>query len=103
MSIQGIKSPFEAFKQIESIVPKPSEKTEKGTNFGTMLNNAISEVDGLQKAADVESSGLILGKDGVTPHSAMIALQKADMAFQLMNAVRSKIVRAYEEIIRSQV
>jgi flagellar hook-basal body complex protein FliE len=33
----------------------------------------------------------------------MIALQKADVSFQLMLQVRNKIVGAYEEIMRMQL
>ena len=35
-------------------------------------------------------------------HSAMIAVEKADLSFQLMMQVRSKIVAAYQEISRMQ-
>ncbi len=107
MSIQGIKSPFEAYKQIESIT-KPEPKsvetpTKDGKGFGEMLTSAIREVDDLQKSADGGVENLVLGKGGTTPHEAMVALEKADIAFQLMNSVRSKIIRAYEEVMRSQV
>ena len=106
MSIQGLKAPFEAFKQIESIIPKKTEKVdgEGGKSpFSSMLGDAIKEVDGLQKTADTQVDNLVMGKEGVTPHTAMIAMEKADMAFQLMNSIRGKIIRAYEEIIRAQV
>ena len=33
----------------------------------------------------------------------MIALEKADLSFQVMMQVRNKIVQAYQEIMRSQV
>jgi flagellar hook-basal body complex protein FliE len=72
-------------------------------SFGKMLNDSISELDRIQKDADKQVEGLTLGKEGFTSHSAMIALEQADVAFQLMSAVRSKIVRAYEEILRTQV
>jgi flagellar hook-basal body complex protein FliE len=36
-------------------------------------------------------------------HETMIALQKADVSFQLMLQVRNKIVGAYEEIRRMQL
>ena len=35
-------------------------------------------------------------------HSAMIAVEKADLSFQLMMQVRNKIVSAYQEISRMQ-
>jgi flagellar hook-basal body complex protein FliE len=102
-----IGSIFTNFKPIESITQpiKPGEKPgiAENKNFSDMLGNAMKEVDTLQKSADKQIEGLVLGADNVTPHGAMIALEKADMAFQMMNSVRSKIIRAYEEIIRTQV
>ena len=35
-------------------------------------------------------------------HNVMIAVEKADIAFQLMMQVRNKIVNAYQEIARMQ-
>lgn len=104
--IKGLQSPFEAYKQIEQITkPQGPAQAEKvgGKGFGEMLTNAISEVDNLQKSADKQVENLVLGTGNTTPHEAMIALEKADVAFQLMNTVRSKIIRAYEEVMRAQV
>jgi len=33
----------------------------------------------------------------------MIALEKADLSFQVMMQVRNKIVQAYQELMKSQV
>ncbi len=63
----------------------------------------MREVDSLQKQADQSIEHMITGKGGVTPHEAMIALEKADIAFQLMNRVKSKIVAAYQEVMRTQI
>lgn len=110
MKIPGIQSHLEAYKKIDQIT-KPSQPDNKGAGeavkgadkgFGGMLTDAIREVDGLQKTADSKVEDLVLGKSA-SPHEAMIALEKADVAFQLMNSVRSKIIRAYEEIMRAQV
>lgn len=107
MSINFIKPSFEGFRPIESLIKPESktgiEPTKQGQpGFGDVLSDAIKEVDGLQKTAHQQVEGLVLGGNS-NPHEAMIALEKADVAFQLMNAVRSKIVRAYEEVMRAQV
>lgn len=91
--IQGISEP----------AASAAPEVQKGKGFGAMLTDALKEVDQLQKVADDKSTALTVGGDGVTPHDAMIALEKADVAFQLMSAVRNKIVRAYEEVMRTQV
>jgi flagellar hook-basal body complex protein FliE len=36
-------------------------------------------------------------------HTTVIAMQKADLSFQMMMQVRNKIVQAYQEIMRTQV
>ena len=105
MSIQGIQGSFQQLPEIKEISPKSKEKagSEQGGGFADMLENALKEVNEMQTEADQQIEGLTLKKDGVTPHSAMVALEKADVAFQLMSAIRGKIIRAYEEVIRTQV
>lgn len=94
--VQGISAPQKA---------KETSQAEKGAggSFGEMFANAIKEVDSMQKQADDQVSGLTLRKDGYTTHGAMLALEKADSAFQLMNNIRAKIIRAYEDVLRTQV
>lgn len=81
---------------------KQTGGTKEQPGFGQMLTDAIKEVDAAQKDADVKIEGLMLGK-AITPHSAMIALEKADIAFQLLTQVKSKIVQAYQEVLRTQI
>jgi flagellar hook-basal body complex protein FliE len=42
----------------------------------------------------------MLSGNGQDIHSTMIAVQKADLAFELMVEMRNKIVSAYQEISR---
>jgi flagellar hook-basal body complex protein FliE len=105
MSIDGIKSTIEGVKALSKAteVNKATETKQFGETFGQMFSASLREVDGLQKAADNQIEGMVLGKEGVTAHDAMIALEKADIAFRLMNQVRMKIIRAYEEVMRTQL
>jgi len=105
MTINGINVNINAIKGIQPPSQvKPQGGAEAGKeNFGDMLNNALKEVNNLQTEADSQIEGITLKKEGVTPHSAMVALEKADIAFQLMSSIRGKIIRAYEEVIRTQV
>ena len=105
MSINQINNLLPNLTPIQG-VGQQSQKVEQGAqgdSFGNMLENALKEVNDLQNEANENIEGLTLKKDGYTPHSAMVALEKADVAFQLMNAIRGKIIRAYEEVIRTQV
>ena len=44
----------------------------------------------------------LLKGDRSDVHNVMIAVEKADIAFQLMLQVRNKIVSAYQEVSRMQ-
>jgi len=69
--------------------------------FVETLRGAIDQAQELQTAADQSTAALVSGS-GMDVHSAMIAVEKADLSFQLMMQVRSKIVAAYQEISRMQ-
>jgi flagellar hook-basal body complex protein FliE len=69
--------------------------------FGDLLKSAVSGVDQLQQQASTAVTGLLSG-DGVDIHDAMIATQKADMAFELALAVRNKAVAAYQQVMGMQ-
>ena len=77
----------------------PSGTREWG--FVETLRGAMDQVNGLQNAADAKSGALLEG-NGMDVHSAMIAVEQADLSFQLMMQVRNKIVAAYQEISRMQ-
>ena len=94
---------------ISSIRILPAEVEPGGTSslrpgrggFGAVLENAVDKVDQLQGEAQEQIEGL-LGGNGADVHSTMIAVEKADLAFELMMQVRNKIVAAYQEISRMQ-
>ena len=79
-------------------VPSSSE-TEGG--FGATLRDAISQVNNLSDVSDQKVADLIKGGQGDV-HNVMIAVEKADIAFQLMMQVRNKIVNAYQEVSKLQ-
>jgi flagellar hook-basal body complex protein FliE len=58
-------------------------------------------VNQLEEQAHSAVSGLMTGS-GVDVHQAMIATQKANMAFELALAVRNKAVQAYQQVIGMQ-
>jgi len=76
-----------------------SPKTESG--FGDVLKEAVRQVDDLQSDATTKVQQLVAGEGGDV-HTAMIAVEKADLSFQLMMQVRNKVVQAYQEISRMQ-
>lgn len=73
-----------------------------GKSFSDTLKDAIQEVNQLQKVSDQKMQDLSTGKTDNIP-DVMIAAEKADIALKLMVQVRSKIIDAYQEIMKMQV
>jgi flagellar hook-basal body complex protein FliE len=69
--------------------------------FADLLTDAVGQVNQLEDQARAAVSGLMTGS-GVDVHQAMIATQKASMAFELALAVRNKAVQAYQQVIGMQ-
>jgi flagellar hook-basal body complex protein FliE len=70
-------------------------------SFSARLQDAMQSVEQLQDRAN-QQVGAMLDGNGLDVHSAMIAVEKADLSFQLMLQVRNKIVQAYQEVARMQ-
>ncbi|OPY83725.1 MAG: flagellar hook-basal body protein FliE [Syntrophorhabdus sp. PtaU1.Bin153] len=79
-------------------VNAPTDKS----SFGDILKDSIQKVGELEKQADTEVEKLAK-MENQDIHSTMIAIEKADISFQLMMQVRNKIINAYEEMMRIQV
>jgi flagellar hook-basal body complex protein FliE len=69
--------------------------------FSDLFSDAVGAVNQLETQANSAVTGLIGGK-GVDVHQAMIATQKASIAFELTLAVRNKAVQAYQSVIGMQ-
>jgi flagellar hook-basal body complex protein FliE len=74
---------------------------EGSPEFLDVLHSAMDDMQQLQGQAEAKVAGVLNG-NGADVHSAMIAVEKADLSFQLMMQVRNKIVSAYQEISRMQ-
>ncbi|MGB7556258.1 MAG: flagellar hook-basal body complex protein FliE [Candidatus Korobacteraceae bacterium] len=72
-----------------------------GKSFGEALGEAVGDVDTLNLDARYKVSSLVEG-NGADVHDAMIAVEKADLSFQLMLQVRNKVVQAYQQIAGMQ-
>jgi flagellar hook-basal body complex protein FliE len=73
-----------------------------GADFGDLLKQALQEVDAAQHTSEQEARNLMSG-DTTDMHTAILAVQKADVSFQMMMAVRSKLIDAYREVMRMQM
>ncbi|HEX4124191.1 MAG TPA: flagellar hook-basal body complex protein FliE [Tepidisphaeraceae bacterium] len=67
------------------------------TSFADVLKNGIEEVSKLQQDASQAVEDLATGKtENVS--GVMTAMEKSDLAFQTLLAIRSKLMDAYDEI-----
>lgn len=82
------------------LVASPAKESAKAP-FSDLLGDAISDVSRLEDEAQNAVQGLMTGT-GVDVHQAMIATQKASMAFELSLAVRNKAVQAYQQLMSMQ-
>jgi flagellar hook-basal body complex protein FliE len=71
-----------------------------GASFTDVLKNAVSSVDSLHNSAASQVSNVMQGSGDI--NDVMIAVEKADVSFQLMMQVRNKIVSAYQDIEKMQ-
>jgi flagellar hook-basal body complex protein FliE len=78
-----------------------SSQSTASAPFSDLLSDAVGQVDQLESQAHAAVTGLMSGS-GVDVHEAMIATQKASMAFELALAVRNKAVQAYQQVIGMQ-
>lgn len=69
--------------------------------FQSVMQSMVQQTDELSAKAQQAVSGLLSGQ-GVEVHDALIATQKADLAFELALQVRNKAVGAYQQMMTMQ-
>jgi flagellar hook-basal body complex protein FliE len=72
-----------------------------GVPFAGVLKSMVQQTSTLDQKASQAVTGLLNGS-GVEIHDAMIATQKASMAFELALQVRNKAVGAYQQMMGMQ-
>lgn len=70
-------------------------------NFQNYLKDALKEVNTMQNEGDIAFERLLAGD--IEFHDAMIVAEKANLALQLTMAIRTKLMEAYQDIMRMQV
>jgi flagellar hook-basal body complex protein FliE len=105
MTINGI-NPGSALGQIGSLNGAGGSAKTLSTNgeqgFGSVIKDSLESLDSSQKGAEQEIAKAVTG-ESPDLHKTIIALQSADLKFQLGLQVRNKLIGAYEEVMRMQV
>jgi len=85
----------------QQLLGRPTAAT-KPDNFAALINKYVQQTNQESKAAGKASLNLALGKNQNVSET-ILAVQKANLSFQLMLSVRNKVVDAYREVMRMQV
>ncbi len=72
------------------------------SGFGAVMKDAVDRVESFHREAGSQVEQL-LGGESEDLHGAILATQRADLAFELFTQVRNKVVQAYQEVMRMQV
>lgn len=100
MKIDAVESV--PFTRSMSSAVQPPGTAASAPSFGAAMREVFESTNRLQKQADNEIQALAVGKNGDL-HKTMIAMEEADVSFQLLMQIRNKIVAAYQEIMRMQI
>ena len=78
--------------------PIESAATKMATSFGEMFDAVNKD----QLDADHKISEMVAGRNKDIP-GTMVSMEKAETSLKMLMAVRSKMVAAYEEVMRMQM
>lgn len=100
-----MSSPIQGLGALGTISPLPKlsplQPSDSGGGFSGVLSNALQQANQLSGGAEQQIGSLLTGGNS-DMSTVMIAIEKADVAFQLMMQVRNKIVTAYQDIEKMQ-
>lgn len=99
--ISGIVSGLKGAAASSASSTQPVVTGSLPTPFSGVFKSMVDQTTALDAKATQSVSGLLSGQ-GVEIHDAMIATQKADMAFELALQVRNKAVAAYQQMMNMQ-
>ena len=89
------------FLQNKQTIEVPQDE-KRGKSFSDTIKEFVSDVDQIQKNADLQVERFATG-DLKDIHEVMIAAQQANLSLQLLVEVRNKVMESYRELMRMQV
>jgi len=80
----------------------PDQQATASGRFGELIQAYVQTVNTQEHAADKAAVELATGKSHNVSET-LLAMQQAEVSFQMMLSVRNKLVDAYREVMRMQV
>lgn len=71
-------------------------------SFQEMMKQYLNEANNMQVQADQDIRKMIAGEE-IDAHKVMMAVEKANLSFELVMEIRNKMLDAYREIIKQPV
>jgi flagellar hook-basal body complex protein FliE len=97
--------PIQVANPTTAITPpqvQPLGVSDPGSVFQAAFHSAVNTVEQLKTQADQSVQSFLSGENEDV-HSAVLAVQKADLSFSLFQQVRNRVVAAYQEVMKLQV
>ena len=87
---------------MDAAVPARAAQAQPVAQFGNWFTQELESVNAQMVSADRSVQQLAAG-GSANVHDAMIQLEQARLSFQLAIQVRTRVLEAYQEIMRMQV
>ena len=81
---------------------QPAGATATPGAFQNVFASAVQQVESLGKTAATSVEHFLAG-DGEELHTAVMATNRAELAFDLFLQTRNKVVSAYQEVMKMQL
>jgi len=80
-----------------------TKTTEETTSFGSLMQQAINQVNESQMQAGNLREAFEMGDSQIDLSEVMIAVQKSRVSFQALTEVRNKLLTAYQDVMNMPV
>ena len=101
MAAQQLTGTTAAASLDDTSVGAAASSSSYGSPFAGVMRDAIQATQKLETNAANAVTGLVSGS-GVDVHTAMIATEKSNLAFEMMLSFRNKAVSAYQQLMGLQ-
>jgi flagellar hook-basal body complex protein FliE len=81
---------------------RPAGEASPNSGFQDVFSSAVGQVESMSRQASASVERFLSG-EGEDLHTVALATQQADLAFQMFQQVRNKVVGAYQEIMKMQI
>ncbi len=101
VAMQAYKNALDAQRAVEGKVSSTLKNKEPETSFSETLKGSLVKVNEMQSEKVNMIEAFATG-ESQNVHELMITLQKAGLAMSMTGAVRTKVMSAYQELMRMQ-